>query len=71
MEQNVGGLDRTARLVVGPILLLVGLAALAEILPGGAIVGGLALLVGLVFSVTGLTRKCVLNQILGIDTSGR
>ena len=26
MEQNVGGLDRTARLVAGPLLALVGIA---------------------------------------------
>jgi hypothetical protein len=69
METNVGGLDRTARLVAGPLLLVVGLAALAELLPLGAVVGGLALLVGVVFTVTGLTRRCILNQLLGINTA--
>ncbi|MFC7134435.1 MULTISPECIES: YgaP family membrane protein [Salinibaculum] len=71
MEQNVGGLDRTARLVAGPILLLVGIAAFAELLPLGTTVGALAAVVGLVFLVTGLTRTCILNRLLGIDTSRR
>jgi hypothetical protein len=71
MERNVGGFDRTARLLAGPLLLLVGVAALLELVPGGVAVGGVALLLGVVFTVTGLTRKCVLNQLLGVDTSGR
>lgn len=70
MEQNVGGMDRTARLVVGPILLLVGIAALAELIPGGIAAGGVALLLGLVFTVTGTTQRCILNRLLGVDTSG-
>ena len=71
MEQNVGGLDRTARLVAGPILLLVGIAALVEMLPLGTAVGAIAAVIGLVFLVTGLTRTCILNSLLGIDTSKR
>lgn len=71
MEQNVGGMDRTARLVAGPLLLLVGIATLVEVLPFGTVVGGVALLIGVVFLVTGLTRTCILNRLLGIDTSGR
>ena len=71
MEQNVGGLDRTARLVLGPLLVLVGLAAVVELLPLGMPVAAAALLVGLIFVVTGLTRTCVLNSLLGIDTSER
>jgi uncharacterized membrane protein len=69
METNVGGLDRTARLVVGPILLVVGLAALAELLPLSTAIGAIAAVVGLVFVVTGTTRKCILNRLVGIDTS--
>ena len=71
MNQNVGGLDRTARLVAGPLLVLVGAAALLEAIPGGLAVGAVALLLGVVFTVTGMTRKCILNRLLGIDTSGR
>jgi hypothetical protein len=69
METNVGGLDRTARLVAGPILLVVGLAALAEFLPLGTAIGAVAVVIGLVFVVTGTTRKCILNRLVGIDTS--
>lgn len=71
MEQNVGGLDRTVRLVLGPLLVLVGLAAVVELLPLGMPIAAGALLVGLIFVVTGLTRTCVLNSLLGIDTSQR
>lgn len=69
METNVGGLDRTLRLTVGPLLLAAGLATLAEILPFGATVGAIAVVIGLVFLVTGTTRKCVLNRLIGLDTS--
>ncbi len=71
MEQNVGGLDRTARLLAGPLLALTGIAALVELLPLGTAVGAVALLIGVVFLVTGLTRTCILNRLLGIDTSGQ
>lgn len=71
MEQNVGGLDRTARLLAGPLLALAGIAALVELLPLGTAVGAVALLIGVVFLVTGLTRTCILNRLLGIDTSGQ
>lgn len=52
MERNVGGSDSTARLVGGPILLLVGVAALLGL-------------------VTGMTRKCILHQLLGVNTCHR
>ncbi|WP_225333461.1 YgaP family membrane protein [Halomicrobium urmianum] len=72
MEKNVGGYDRIARLVVGPILLLVAVAVLAGVvtvtgLLGAALIVG-ALLVGLVLLVTGFTQRCPLNDVLGIDT---
>ncbi len=69
METNVGGLDRTARLVAGPLLLIVGIAAIAELLPLGTVVGAVAAVFGLVFLVTGLSRMCIINQLLGVDTS--
>lgn len=73
MEKNVGGYDRIARLVVGPVLTLVGAAALlgfVTIAAGtlGVALAAIALLVGLVFVVTGLTQKCPLNRLLGFDT---
>jgi hypothetical protein len=70
MEQNVGGIDRMARLVGGPLAALVGLGAVAGTIPGGALVGGALIVVGAILSVTGATQRCVLNRLLGVDTSG-
>jgi hypothetical protein len=73
MQKNVGGYDRIARLVVGPLLIVVGAAAfggLFTIAAGtlGLVVAGIALLVGAVLLATGITQKCPLNDALGIDT---
>lgn len=57
MGRNVGGYDRIARLVVGPALLLVGAGALTELLPLGLPAAAVALVVGVVFLVTGLARQ--------------
>jgi hypothetical protein len=72
MEKNVGGYDRIARLVVGPILLLAAggiyfeFLAVTGLLGAGLIVAGL--LVGAILVVTGATQVCPLNSVLGIDT---
>jgi hypothetical protein len=73
MEKNVGGYDRIARLVLGPILAIVGGAQLlgyVTIAAGtlGLAVGVVAMLVGLVFVATGAVQKCPLNSLLGFDT---
>lgn len=74
MQKNVGGFDRTARLVAGPVLVAVGVAVAVGLfdvgLTGAAALGvaGLALVVGLVFLVTGTTQKCPANEIAGVDT---
>lgn len=74
MKRNVGGIDRSARLVVGPVLVVVG-AALALGLFDLGVVGtaavvltDLLLVVGAVFVVTGATQKCPANEIAGLDT---
>jgi len=71
MERNVGGYDKLARLVVGPVLVLVGIAVVAELLEFGLAVGAAALLVGVVFTVTGAVQKCPLNSLFGINTCSR
>ncbi len=71
MERNVGGYDKLARLVVGPVLILVGIAVVAELLEFGLVVGAAALLVGVVFTVTGSVQKCPLNSLFGINTCSR
>lgn len=73
MEKNVGGIDRSARLVVGPLLILVSLAGFVGLLPVlsgvvALVVWVLALVVGAVFVVTGYTQKCPLNNVLGLNT---
>ena len=71
MNPNVGGLDRTARLVVGPLALLAGLGVLVDVLPAGSLVGAALLVVGAILLVTGATRRCPLNSLLGVDTCPR
>ncbi|MFB6161734.1 MAG: DUF2892 domain-containing protein [Haloferacaceae archaeon] len=73
MNKNVGGYDRLARAVVGPALLVVGLAAAAgyvTLAAGtlGLVLAALAILVGAVLAVTAATRTCPLNSVLGVDT---
>lgn len=74
MEKNVGGTDRTARLVLGPILAAVGVALLAGLLDVGLTgtvglaVAALVLVAGLIFLVTGTTQKCPANRVAGVNT---
>ncbi len=60
MAANVGGVDRTLRIVVGIVLI-----ALYFVLSGPARYVGL---LGLVALFTGLVRFCPLYTLLGIDT---
>lgn len=68
MEQNVGGNDRTARLILGPILAVVGILILVDVVSLSPLVGGGLVLVGAILLVTGLTRVCILNRLFGINT---
>lgn len=77
MNKNVGGTDRIARLIVGPILILVGIAGFAGLLVLAvgplpqALTSVIVVLVGAVLLVTGLVQKCPLNGILGFNTYRR
>lgn len=74
MDKNVGGLDRIARLIVGTLLLVVGVAGYAGFVRLAigpvpqALAALLVVLVGLILLVTALTRTCPLNRLFGIDT---
>ena len=74
MNKNVGGLDRAVRLVAGPVLVAVGVAAAAGYLDiglagtAGLAVTALLLVAGLIFLVTGTTQKCPANRVVGLDT---
>lgn len=70
MERNVGGFDRTWRLVGGALLAIVGVAALAGVVSLGTLPALLLALVGVVVFTTGVVRRCVINRVLGVDTSG-
>ena len=69
MEPNVGGIDRTGRIVIGIVAALAGIAALAGYLAVSAIVGAVAVAVGAILFVTGTTQKCPINEAAGIDTT--
>ncbi|MXR19244.1 YgaP family membrane protein [Halobacterium bonnevillei] len=69
MDKNVGGIDRTGRIVIGVILAIAGIAALAGYWAAGAAAGAVALIVGAILFVTGTTQKCPINEAAGIDTT--
>lgn len=74
MKKNVGGTDRIARLVIGPLLVLAGIAGYAGLLALAvgplpqALTSVVVFLVGTILLVTGLVQRCPLNQLIGLDT---
>jgi hypothetical protein len=69
MEKNVGGIDRTARLLLGPILLIVAIAGFTGVISLSAAPQWGALVVGMLMTVTGTTQFCPLFKILGVSTA--
>lgn len=69
MDKNVGGIDRTGRIIIGVIVAVAGIAALAGYWAVGTVVAGVALVVGAILLVTGTTQKCPVNEAAGIDTT--
>ncbi len=65
MKSNVGGIDRTLRIIVGIVLLLVGLVA-----PLDMTWSIVALVVAAIALVTAFVRFCPINAMLGINTCG-
>ncbi|MEN6584440.1 MAG: DUF2892 domain-containing protein [Sulfuricella sp.] len=63
MKCNVGGMDRTGRIVLGIVLLVIGLLAPIETM--WRIV---ALAVAAIALVTAIVRFCPANAIFGINT---
>ena len=63
MKPNVGGIDRTGRIVLGIVLLVVGLVA-----PIGMTWQIVALVVAAIALVTGVVRFCPVNYLVGINT---
>lgn len=75
MRVNVGGYDRIARLVLGPLLFVVGIVGYAGLVPLAvgpvpqAFGSLLLVLVGLILTVTGAVRRCPLNAVVGLNTA--
>lgn len=74
MNCNVGGYDRTGRLAIGAILLVVGIAGYAGFvwLAVGPLpqflTAVLLALIGIILLATGALQFCPINQVLGRDT---
>lgn len=66
MKSNVGGIDRSLRIALGVVLILLGLLAGLTGLAKWA-----ALVVGVVMVATALMRFCPAYTLLGINTCGR
>ncbi len=64
MKHNVGGMDRTSRIVIGILLLLVAFFG-----PIGMAWRIVALIVAAIALITAGVRYCPLNAAFGIDTS--
>lgn len=71
MDKNVGGIDRTGRIIIGALAAIAGIAAVTGYWGIGATAGGVAILVGIILLVTGTTQKCPINEAAGIDTTER
>ena len=71
MDKNVGGLDRTARLTVGSLLVLAAVAGLLGVFELGLTVGLLGLLVGAILLVTGAAERCPIWLGLRVNTFRR
>lgn len=69
MDKNVGGLDRSGRIVIGIIAAIAGLAALTGYWAVGAVTGAIVLVVAAILLVTGTAQKCPINDVAGIDTT--
>ncbi|QKQ98242.1 DUF2892 domain-containing protein [Candidatus Nanohaloarchaea archaeon] len=74
MEKNVGDTDRKIRMALGTILVALGAAGYAGVIPIAnvapqALTSVALTVVGIVLLVTGYTSKCALYSALRIDTS--
>ncbi|HUX89716.1 MAG TPA: DUF2892 domain-containing protein [Gallionellaceae bacterium] len=63
MKCNVGGMDRTGRIVLGIVLLLVGLTA-----PIGMTGRVVALVIAAIALTTAIVRFCPINAMLGLNS---
>lgn len=69
MEENVGGSDRLARIVIGAVLGLISLGILGELVEAPMWVSPVFGVLALVLLATAYTKQCKINELLGRDTS--
>ena len=69
MDKNVGGLDEGIRITLGPLLLVLSAASMRGSIRLRPSLTALAVAVGAVLTVTGLTKTCPANSAMGRDTS--
>jgi hypothetical protein len=63
MKCNVGGVDMTARLIIGAVLIAVGF-----VVPMNTVWQTVVFVLGGIALVTGAVRYCPLNAALGLNT---
>jgi hypothetical protein len=66
MKENVGRIDRMARSVVGPGLILVGYTRLGG--KQGRAPGLLCMMAGMAVTESAITRVCPLSSWMGVDS---
>ncbi|MFT4883538.1 MAG: hypothetical protein ACI8U4_001045 [Natronomonas sp.] len=77
MDKNVGGYDRIGRFVIGAVLVIAGIAGYAGLFRVAvgpvpqALMALILVVIGAVLLVTGYSRTCPINSMLGIDTFKR
>ena len=70
-------MDRSVRIALGALLVLVGVVGYAGFLPlawlgiGQALAGVLAVVLGVILLATGIGRTCLIYSVLGISTAER
>jgi len=67
MNKNVGLLDARIRIAAGMVLGSLGMASVLGVLELSVLTALGMMLVAVVLVVEGLTRRCVLYRLLGID----
>lgn len=63
MEKTVGNLDKTVRIILGIILIVIPF-----IFSAGTVPKVILIIIGIILILTGITRMCLLYNLLGINT---
>jgi len=68
MEQNVGQTDSIVRIVGGAVAGLVSLGILGSVVPGSGVLSLVLGVIAIILLATGLTSRCGVYSLLGINT---